>query len=64
MSSNQIDYKAVGKQVEEEVLKQKRAVRVVFFVVSLLMVLIFGIVGWGMYSTVLDTISPEYLAAR
>jgi hypothetical protein len=59
MSSNQIDYKAVGKQVEEEVLKQKRAVRVVFFVVSLLMVLIFGIVGWGMYSTVLDTISSD-----
>lgn len=59
MSSNQIDYKAVGKQVEEEVLKQKHTVRVVFFIVSLLMVIIFGIVAWGMYSSVLDTISSD-----
>jgi hypothetical protein len=59
MSQNQIDYQAVSKLVDEDVRKQKATARLVLFIVSLSLFVMFSIFGWGMYSTVLDTISSD-----
>jgi hypothetical protein len=48
MSQDQIDYKAVRRRVEEGVKKRKMTTRIVFFVVSLCMLILFGFIGWGM----------------
>lgn len=57
MIPDQIDYKAVSKQVDEDVRKQKGTARLIFFLISLFMLIFFSIAGWGMYSSVLDSIS-------
>lgn len=47
MSQDQIDYKAVRRRVEEGVNRRKMTARVVFFVVSLFMLILFSIIGWS-----------------
>ncbi len=50
MSQDQIDYRAVRRRVEEGVKRQKMGARIVFFVVSLFMLILFSLIGWGMAS--------------
>jgi hypothetical protein len=47
MSQEQIDYRAVRKRVEEGVKRQKQLTKIIFFVVSLCMLILFGFIGWG-----------------
>ncbi|MFN8374849.1 MAG: hypothetical protein U0694_18460 [Anaerolineae bacterium] len=47
MAQDQIDYKAVRRRVEEGLKRRKTAARWVFFIVSLFMVILFSIIGFG-----------------
>jgi len=47
MAQNQIDYKAVNRRVEEGLKRRKTGARWVFFIVSLFMVILFSVIGFG-----------------
>jgi uncharacterized membrane protein len=49
--SDQIDYQAVRKDVEVQLDKRKRLSRLIFFITSLFMYVLFMLMGWDMASS-------------
>ncbi|MCC6616599.1 MAG: hypothetical protein IT320_24210 [Anaerolineae bacterium] len=45
-----IDYRAVRREVEAEVVRRKRATRWIFFAVNFLMFVIFSSITWGVFA--------------
>lgn len=47
--SSQLDYRAIRKRAEEQIQRDKRTMRVAFFVVNFLLYILFMIIAWGMF---------------
>jgi hypothetical protein len=59
MRDDRIDYRALSQQVDEDVQKQKRMMRVVFFGISTFMLGFFTVLAFGMSGELLASINPE-----
>jgi hypothetical protein len=59
MRDDRIDYRALSQQVDEDVQKQKRMMRVVFFGISTFMLGLFTVLGFGMSGELLASMNPD-----